>query len=202
VLNDNRQGTCEAVDHLVSLGHTDIGFISSEIQGTTSIEDRLQATEEALLEHDLLLDPRHVLTDIPVDKAKQIYTHGRVHAECKEYVMNFLRKRPSISAVIASNDYIGLTVLEAAHELGINVPDELSLLFFRDYELSNYAKVPPTCMRQQETRIGNEAAELLLSVLDNPHQPYKQILVPMELTVRESTARSYKTTQRLKHSTK
>ncbi|HEY0829074.1 MAG TPA: GntR family transcriptional regulator [Bacilli bacterium] len=188
VCSDNVEGAREATSHLVSLGHTRIGFISTAYQGTTSIEDRLTGYEKALADHNIHIDHSLRLVHFDNEQVNTILHEGIPDELVKHEMQSFLKKNPDMTAVFAINSAVGLTIIEAATEIGIRVPDDLSVVFFDNYELSALSSIPPTCVSQQEKELGKEAARLLVSIIDNPKQERRKILLPTKLIVRKSTA--------------
>ncbi|BBH23666.1 LacI family transcriptional regulator [Paenibacillus baekrokdamisoli] len=188
VCSDNVQGAHEATSHLVSLGHTRIGFVSTAYQGTTSIEDRLTGYEKSLADHNIPVDHSLRLCHFDNEQTNTILQEGVADETVRHEVQSFLRKNPDMTAVFAINSAVGLTIMEAAVEIGIHVPEDLSIVFFDNYELSALSKVPPTCVSQQEKELGKEAVRLLDSIIKHPKQERRKILLPTKLIVRKSTA--------------
>jgi LacI family transcriptional regulator len=92
------------------------------------------------------------------------------------------------SAVFVCNDMMAIGALHAAHEAGIAVPGQLSVVGFDDIELASYTSPPLTTVAQPKEAIGTGAAGLLLERLrDGRVEPRRAILQP-ELHQRASTA--------------
>jgi GntR family transcriptional regulator of arabinose operon len=176
VCSDNILGAYEAATHLLELGHSKIGIISTVPDGTTSIEDRIRGFEKALTEHNVPIDHHLYLLDLEMSEE-----HNN-----KEKVQNFLISHPDITALFVINN--GVTVMETAMEIGIAIPEDLSVIMFDDYEFSHLFTIPPTCVRQQEKILGQEAVKLIISAIENPMQKRQQIFVPPKLIVRNSTS--------------
>jgi DNA-binding LacI/PurR family transcriptional regulator len=101
----------------------------------------------------------------------------------------FFQQNPGITAVFAATSEIGIAAIEAATELGIQVPEQLSVIFFDDYVNASFSRIPPSCIVQPEIQVGVEAAKLLVSIIDNPLQERRKITLPTELVLRKSTTR-------------
>ncbi|CAI6083166.1 GntR family transcriptional regulator [Cohnella sp. JJ-181] len=188
VCSDNVDGAHKATAHLIEYGHNRIGFISTAYQGTTSIEDRLVGYEKALAEHQIPVEHRLRLHHFDGERINAVLKDGVADPGIKEEIQAFLRQNPDMTAVFAINAAVGLTVIEAAREIGIQVPEQLSIVFFDNYELSAISSVPPTCISQEEELMGREAARLLASIIDNPKQERRKIITPNKLIVRKSVA--------------
>jgi len=187
VSSDHVLGAFEACSHLIQLGHRRIGFISTPAEGTTSIADRISGYEKALYEHDILIDRHLRLVSLDSRKVNSVFRIGESDAESREVIKQFLAQTADLTAVIAVNSAVGLTVMDAAEEMGLSVPGDLSVVFLDDYELSGYSKIPPTCVSQEEYSVGREAVRLLVSIMEHPQQRRK-IMVPPRLIVRQSAS--------------
>jgi GntR family transcriptional regulator of arabinose operon len=183
VCSDHAGGASDAVSYLIEQGHTKIAYVAVHGRTTTSLEDRLSGYERALASHHIPIDHQRCLFELLADRQLD----GAV-PETKALVRAFLERNPETTAVFAATVASGLAVLGAAEEMGIRVPEQLSVLFFDDYEYSSFSRIPPSCVVQQEQEIGAEAARLLLSVMDDPSQERKKVLLPTRLVLRKSTA--------------
>jgi GntR family transcriptional regulator of arabinose operon len=188
VCSDNVGGAFEATTHCIQLGHRSIGFISTNIEGTSSLEDRLAGYEKALSEHGILIDRHLRLIDLDGKQVNGILQEGAGHPASKEQIVRYLERNPGLTAVVAVNSSVGLTFMEAAKQLSIRVPDDISVVFLDDFELSAFSAIPPTYVNQEEYSVGREAVKLLVSVMENPRQKRRKIIVPTRLVVRESSA--------------
>ncbi len=94
-----------------------------------------------------------------------------------------------MTAVFAIHYAIGICLFKAAELLGIKVPEQLSIVMFDDYELSVISPIPPTCIAQQEIELGKEAARLLISIIEQPNQTPKKIVLPVQFIERQSTCK-------------
>ncbi|MEF3305004.1 GntR family transcriptional regulator [Paenibacillus sp. GYB003] len=188
VCSDNVSGAFEATDLCIRNGHRRIAFVSTHPEGTSSLEDRLSGYEKALFERGILIDRHQRLTDLDGKLVNGILREGVSEPASTERIVRFLERNPEITAVVAANSAVGLTVMEAAKRLGKRVPDQLSVVFLDDYELSAFSAIPPTHVNQEEYTVGREAAKLLVSVMNDPRQKRRKIVVPTRLVVRASTA--------------
>jgi DNA-binding LacI/PurR family transcriptional regulator len=98
-----------------------------------------------------------------------------------------LETRPT--AIFAANDVTALGVLEAADELGLSVPQDLSLVGYDDISYASLPRIQLTTVAQPTFEMGKIATEWLLSVLSKEKiLPLQRILDP-HLVVRSTTAR-------------
>lgn len=96
-----------------------------------------------------------------------------------------LPNRPD--ALFCTSDYFAVSVVRAANEAGISIPDDLSIVGFDNIELSLMCNPPLTTIEQPSYDIGFQACELLIEKILNPNVPDRQIILSTELIVRGST---------------
>ncbi|MFF2480329.1 LacI family DNA-binding transcriptional regulator [Paenibacillus sp. NPDC058071] len=171
VCSDHAGGAYAATKHFIDLGHTSIGFLSASPRYTSSMEERLNGYEQAL-----------------IDSGMPIFHHHRASIVSRDDIAAFLEANPEITAVFAENSGVGNGVLEAAKQLQWNVPERLSVAFFDDIEYHNLHVTQPTVVIQQDKAIGRESAKLLLQVMADPLQQKQKVLLPTELLQRQSSA--------------
>ena len=93
---------------------------------------------------------------------------------------------PRPEAIFCFSDFVAIGVLEACREHGIRVPEDLAVVGFADLSYSGLLKVGLTTVRQPRQQLGQQAAEMLIDCMEKDGQP-RQITLPVELVVREST---------------
>lgn len=187
VYSDNTDGAYRAVKHLLELGHTRIGVLSTRSYGTTSIEDRLLGYDKALAEHHIPVDHRLKLEHFNNEKMNTILDTNAVDPDYKEEIKAFLRSHPDMTAIFTINSATVYTLLEAAKELQLRIPEDLSVVSY-DYDPHPVASIALSHVRQDEHRLGTEAARLLLSVIANPKQERQNIVLSPNLNLLDSTA--------------
>jgi DNA-binding LacI/PurR family transcriptional regulator len=164
-----------ATRHLVALGHRRIALIGDpppEFRFEWS-RDRTRGYERALASAGIEMRSELVRegTRLP-DVARAVATE-----------LLSLPERPT--AVFAASDTQAIGVLEAARALGIQVPEELSVIGFDDIEVASYVGL--TTVRQPLVRSGRRGAELLLEALAGERVEPLRELLPLELVVRGTT---------------
>ncbi|MCB9248682.1 MAG: LacI family DNA-binding transcriptional regulator [Ignavibacteriales bacterium] len=176
VLIDNVQGGIIATNHLLELGHKNIGFIGGDINHP-SIHDRFLGYKQALEKANLNVNPSHIFNNT-------LYTNRQ-----NGYVLakKLLEHNEGITAVFACNDAMAFGAMQYLRDNGIKVPDEISIVGFDDVDVDLLLKPPLTTMRVQKMELGIEAFRLVVEKLKNNNSSAKKILVPVELIVREST---------------
>lgn len=175
---DNVRGAIKAVSYLVSLGHQRIGFISGSSYSTASAE-RLEGFRAALERYHLPADPSLIQEgDL---KQESGYSAAKLLLSAEN--------RPT--AIFAANDLMAFGVLEAAAELGFEVPEDLSVMGFDDNRVAALHGIGLSTMRQPAYQMGRLAAEILLgkiqSRFDTDRKP-REFILPCDLVVRRTTA--------------
>lgn len=174
--SDNLQGMRDSVTYLYELGHRRIALITGPASSSTA-QERLEAFEATTLELGCDADPDLVCRgDYTVDAGY----------EAMHYFASF-SNRPT--AVIASNDVCALGVQDAASELGISIPDDLSLLGCDDIDLARLRRINLSTLRLPKREMGAAATELLMRRIHSkrPTTP-REIIIPTKLVERKSCA--------------
>src|SRR6185503_13620034 len=144
--------------------------------GFTSSSDRQQGMTAALRRAGIEVDPAWV----------GLGAHGRYEARDLARAMLTRERRPT--AILAASDTQALGVIAAAHELGLHVPDDLSVVGYDDIEAADYVGL--TTVRQQLFESGRRGAEILLSEIRERSETPPVVHLSPELVTRSTTARS------------
>lgn len=176
VVVDHREGGRIATQHLVDLGHERIGFIGDAEDnpfGFRSSALHHLGYSDVLAASGISADPEIVLTG----------PHGRDQARTLASVMLALERRPT--AIFAASDTQAMGVMDAARELGIEVPADLSVVGFDDIEMSECIGL--TTVRQPLEESGRTAAQILIDAIETPDRGVVCEQLPLELAIRQST---------------
>jgi LacI family transcriptional regulator len=168
----DRLGGREAARHLADLGHTRIAFISGPPTFRSSYERR-SGFEEALNERGLTLPKAYV--------AEGGYTFESGIARGRELLQ--LDQPPT--AIFAANDEMAAGVLQAARQLGLGIPEDVSVVGFDDFQIASRVWPALTTIRTPTREIGRLAVERLLGREDDDRDPKGRL---PSLVVRDSTA--------------
>ena len=171
--SDNVAGSIQAMDYLISMGHSKIAFIGDQFQ-TKPGHDRLMGYRRSLDEHNLPFRPTWVRSGDFSEVGG--YEATKRLLECEE--------RPT--AIFCAGDLMAIGAMKALHEAGLNVPDDISLVGFDDIDLASYVSPSLTTIRQRRNEIGERAAQCLLQMIDESQIIPPIVTVPTELIVRES----------------
>ncbi|HJT24228.1 MAG TPA: LacI family DNA-binding transcriptional regulator [bacterium] len=174
--SDNKGAAVQMVDYLVGLGHKKIACIAGQVKTSRNAADRLEGFKEACLKHGL------ALADDYIAEGDFLKPSG---AQAMRKLMA-LADRPT--AVFASNDLMGLGAWDAAEEMGLTVGKDVALVGFDDITESNAPPYSLTTVRQDYRTMSVEATRMLIDKIGHPDNwKPKQVLVPTQLVVRQSS---------------
>lgn len=172
-IND-RKAIYEAVSYLIRLGHTDIGIITGNTQ-FASCYDRLEGYKDALKAEgiEVLQENIEICDNMTETKAFNL-------------TKKLLLKRKPITALIAFNDQVAVAAYNAAQDLGIKIPEELSIIGFDDSSISKYVSPKLTTIWQPSYEKGEKAARMLIDALKENKQPHEGITLDCMMIYRNS----------------
>lgn len=171
---DNLQGARSATEHLIQLGHTQIGMITNAPLDYTAAVERKTGFEQALQQANLTI-------------VEEWLAIGAFTPESGyNAAMSILRQTPRPTALFIGNDAVALGALEAARSLNLRIPQDLAIVGFDDIPWSAHFTPALSTVRLPAFDLGYNAGELLLAILKG-HPPYPpQRLLPTTLIVRQS----------------
>ncbi len=178
VETDEEQAASEVANHLLHLGHRRIACLSSrETPSQTWAVKRRASFEEAVTRDGEV-----------VVKSWRLNEQGSNGLEvARELLTSELRP----TAVFAVSDHEAQFVHKAATELGMKIPQDLSIIGFADLDFAKTMNPPLTTMRQKPHEIGRLAAKLIMDRIDGKaaeNDSPTTIKVAADLIVRNSTA--------------
>ncbi len=171
VIGDDQLGIRLAVDHLVEMGHTNIGHIAGPDQMSTGI-DRRRAFEGLMRDYGYRL---------LVEGATGFQIEPGATAAAR-----LLEREPSITAIVAANDLIGLGVYRAVRSAGRMVGSDIAVTGYNDVAMLDLVQPAMTAVHVAYRHMGAKAAEVLLAILRDEDSPTTTLLEPT-LAVRSST---------------
>ncbi|WP_432572707.1 LacI family DNA-binding transcriptional regulator [Kineococcus sp. SYSU DK005] len=170
----NWNGGLVATRHLLALGHRRIAVVSGPADVLCS-RARVDGYRSALDEAGIAVDPSLVrYGDFHVNGG---YTHGR----------ELLERPDRPTAVFAGSDFQALGVLRVARELGLRVPEDLSVVGYDDLPVTEWIGPALTTVRQPLREMAATAARMVLTLARGEVPTNLRIDLAIELVVREST---------------
>jgi len=177
---DNRGGARRLTEHLLSLGHRRVGYVTGPLERSTT-RHRLEGHRVALAAHGF--GP-----GTPTGThAERLTVHGGYdRSSGYDAAVEILRRDPTVTAIAGANDTVALGVCAALRDHGLSVPGDVSVAGFDDLPFSVDASPALTTVRIPLQEAGIRAGRLVMGRLSPP--PGGVARVGAELMVRGSTA--------------
>ena len=161
-----------AVDHLVELGHSQIGFICPDDLNFAFAHRIVKGFEKACQKHQLAV----------------IMAPAAWSAEAGYQALgSLLEQYPDLSAVIAWSEVVTVGVLSALHDRGRKVPEDLSVISFDRSEHLHLASADVTAIDTRPEAVGAQAAQMLIHILKDEPVDHAHVLMPPLLIQGKST---------------
>jgi LacI family transcriptional regulator len=174
---DNKQGGLIATEHLIQLGHKQIGFLTIP-KGRPSIDERGEGWRHAHLRNSLKLNEQFLL------ECGSLSFQGGY-----EGAKEALQRHKKMTALFCANDEMAAGALRAAREAGKKVPKDFSVVGFDCIVMSAYTDPPLTTISAPKEYMGKLAIARLLEIIESKEWTPRKQDVPVELIVRQSTAK-------------
>jgi LacI family transcriptional regulator len=172
---DDKQAAHDAIAHLLGLGHRRIGFVKG-LCDHAATRLRLQGYQDALAQAGLVLD-----NDLIVD-GDFSFTAGQTAAR------RLLDLSPKVTAIFACNDEMAAGAISYAHDRGLSIPREVSVIGFDGGTVSRVVWPPLTTVYQPIQDLGAQAVALLTaSEAERGTARGKPLIMPHALILRQST---------------
>lgn len=186
VSSDSARASMLAVEHLWELGHRNIAICTDSPMMTVSVDERIQGYFDALKQKGALINPALILNDFELDSTHLNRPDAPAAAiDAGHPLYRFIQNRMA-TAYIALNCSLGVQILSIARQVGLKVPEDISVVTFDNptplfEELSLLTHID-----QSEYKMGAEAVKLLLQAIDNAdkqRREFKKIVLEPRLVV-------------------
>lgn len=174
VCSKNYEGAQKAVQHLIDIGCKKIGHIYGPIHLRTSAE-RMQGYEDLVKGFSWYSPSLLVSGDFTIEGGKRA-------------MQEMLEKHPDVDGVFVSNDLMAIGALKTLLQLGIRVPEQISLCGFDGIELTKIMEPEITTVAQPITEMGMLATDVLIQKMNGSHDDTSNVFeFDTTLIVRRST---------------
>lgn len=176
VVVDDFVGGTLAAKHLLELGHTRMAILAEHAKVTSSRE-RVKGFVSTLAEGDVQLPEarvRHCSYTVEDGKREAIALLEKPASE-----------RPT--AVFCCNDMLAIGALQAAKQLKLRVPEDISVIGFDNTILASVTDPPLTTIAQPIEPMGKQVVDLLISELKKKSSAKQRVVMRPELIIRQST---------------
>lgn len=177
VLFDNENGAYQAVSHLISLGHTQIGLLNLPVSLTPGL-GRLRGYERALADHGIPINPT-------------LIKEGSFKAQDGSSLAGaLLDLAPRPTALLVASNRLAQGVLEQVKARGLRIPGDLSLVVFDDVAYYSFTTPSITAVATDAKEFGAKAVQFMIERINGRYSgPPRTLLSPFSLKIRESTSR-------------
>lgn len=175
VVSNERSAVASMAEYLVALGHRRIGYVAGP-EGRKSTRERLEGFCEALAKHGCTPQEDMIV------RGAYTFDSGR---ECGR---TLLERPDPPTAIFASNDEMAAGVIFTAHDLGLSVPEDVSVAGFDDSALATRIRPPLTTIRRPVREMARLAAtKLIASIAGRNEEARMGMFLDPVLVIRNST---------------
>jgi len=174
VLIDNENGAFLATQHLVEHGHHKIGFISGRLD-IPSFQQRLNGYKKALKYYNISFNEN--------------YIKSGGFEEGYSWTKQILEQPERPTAIFAAHDINAVHGYRAIHDLGLRIPQDISVVGFDDIDLSRMASPPLTTVRVYKEELGSVAVRNLRHMIFEETMIHTSTIIPVRLVKRNSVKR-------------
>lgn len=173
VLIDDEMGGQTITRHLLHTGHNTIGFLTGP-PASRSGRKRVEGYFAALTASGVAYDPGWMRPCLPTVQGG--YEAARA----------LLTSHPEITAIFCYNDLVAIGTVQACHELGLAIPDDLAIVGFDDIPLAALVTPSLTTCRVSRYEMGAQAMKMLLERIEGCTLECQKVIMHPELIIRAS----------------
>lgn len=168
IMSDNFAGLYELTSHLIELGHKDISYIYGHPSYVTS--ERINGFKRAMEDSGIALNEGSLVESRYDDKKRNI-----------QVIEKFAELDQWPTAIIFPDDYSAVWGIKTLREMGIRVPEDISVAGFDGLELGEMIQPRLTTMMQNTRRIGSEAALKCIQMLESKDSDTTKVICGIQL---------------------
>lgn len=176
---DDYAGACQAVNHLIGLGHRRIGYLGVSNRNVSN-KHRLDGYRDALKRNSIDIPPEWII--INEDTAPgELSLDFKIGQKLGTEIL-----KTDVTAVFCYCDTIAAGVMETCRRAGLSIPGQMSIVGFDDNFICEILYPPLTTVHQPEKEIGQQAMRMLINGLAG--EDVEDVMLDPSLVIRESTA--------------
>jgi LacI family transcriptional regulator len=173
VASENEEPTARLVEHLAARGHRRIGMVVGKRALSTS-EERVQGYRRGLERAGLPADPTLVVDG------------GSERERARTATLALLDLADPPTALVSGNNFMTIGVMRGLADRGLQVPRDMALVAFDDFEWADLFAPRLTAVAQPTKDLGERAVALLLSRIEDPSLPPRNVRLPTTFVHRDS----------------
>lgn len=166
-------GTMDALNYLIGLGHREIGIITGRME-TYSGRQRYEAYKNVLQSNGIEIKPEFVL--------KGEFLKKKTYNEVRSLVDS--KKLPT--ALFACNDDMALAAMEVFSERGIRIPEDISIIGFDDIPLASHIKPALSTVKVPAYEMVSHITELVINKIEKKSRKFYYESIPDQLIIRDT----------------
>lgn len=171
---DNYHSARLAMEHLLNLGHRRIAHLTVERDVKVWIE-RMRGYRDMLAKHNIPVE--HTLIGLGKEEVES----------AEEAATALLQQKDRPTAIFAANDTLAVGAIHAAYKLGLQVPNDLSVIGIDGISLGKYIYPKLTTVSHPRFQIGEVSIKLIVDKINDRDSNNLNIMLKPELTIRDST---------------
>jgi len=174
VMSNQTDSVKDAIKYLQRLGHKEIAYMNGSEDAHVSM-----IREQGYLD---------ALKEININAKKNYIINGQYDENVARIVAtSFLINNPEVTAIFCASDVMAIGVLNATKDLGIKVPEQLSIIGFDNIMLTRYTTPPLTTISQSPYNMATTSTQLLTGMIEGTQEKTSFKILESELIIREST---------------
>lgn len=167
----------DAVSYLISMGHKKIGMISGIPEDLVAGKARIEGYQQALKDAGIKVDANRIMPSQDF-----LFESGRINFQ------KLIKKSPEITAIFTASDELAVGALHMASELGMKVPEEISIIGYDNLLITTMVWPPLTTLSQPLERIGYIATKQLIEEIEQSKPPGEHHYIDHQVVARKSVA--------------
>ncbi|OQQ05876.1 transcriptional repressor PurR [Vibrio campbellii] len=173
IQDNSLRGGYLAAKYLIDCGHKEVGCITGPLIKHQA-QMRYEGYKRAMLEAELDFNANWIVeSDFECEGGYQAFK-------------KMVERGPLPSSIFVSNDMMAMGVINAANELGIQIPEQLSIIGYDDIHIAKFMSPSLTTIHQPKYRLGQAAVETLLRKLDEKSDEAQVVQLEPTLVERNS----------------
>jgi len=172
VSTDNVSASKMGVEYLISKGHRKIGMINGHEFAVVS-RQRLEGYQAALAAQGIAYDPAIVMNS---DYSEE---------SAYELADSYLEQHRDVTAIFFASDLMAIGFMNRCREIGVRIPEDISILGFDDIVLSSYTTPKLSTVRQNFHKLAYTACEQVIHILEKEEKG-RHIMMPFKIVDRET----------------
>ena len=174
---DDQKSSYMAARYVLEAGHRKIALVSGILHEDGVMNKRFKGYQEALADFGIPYRPEYVFEG-NVDYDSGVDIAGRI-----------ARGKVDVTAVVATADIFAIGLIKGFYEMGIRVPEDISIIGFDDLDISAYLTPGLTTIKQHISLKGERAVSLLVRNMADPNMAKVEEVLPVRLVERASVKR-------------